>query len=42
MILLIVQMLLVTVKLFADYANLYMVISDESSAANLQSSLDYV
>ena len=32
----------VTVKLFADDAKLYTVISDESSAANLQSSLDYI
>ena len=29
-------------KLFADDAKLYTVITDESSAANLQSSLDYV
>ena len=32
----------VSVKLFADDAKLYTVISNESSAANLQSSLDYI
>jgi len=32
----------VSVKLFADDAKLYTVISNESSAANLQSSVDYI